>query len=390
MTEPWVLCVDDEPRVLHALDLHLGSDYTVRIATGGLEGIDLLHSHPDCAVVVTDMRMPQMNGAEFLSAAREITPDSTRVLLTGYSDLGDAVAAVNDGGIFRFLTKPTPPDTLRKAVDDAIEQWRLLRSERILLEQTLHGAVEALIEALEIASPVTFSRARRIEAASRHVAEQLDLDPVWEVALAGLLLRLGWIAVPPDTIDAFLSGRDLTGDKMRMFDNAYSTSARLVGRIPRLDGVAAIIGETVEPSGRVDAPTVVRAVSDFDRLCLTTGSAASALRTLDGTHPREILIAIRSWEGANDDVKMSEVGLAGLAKGMTAERDIVTTSGNLLVRAGTELTEITIERLRNFAASHGVREPLTVSSRRGNRTRLGPLRGEPIPDPGQVDADLEG
>lgn len=369
MTDPWVLCVDDEPRVLHALDLHLSPDYTVRSATGGHEALDLLRAHPDCAVVISDMRMPQMNGAQFLAAARDIAPDSTRILLTGYSDLGDAVTAVNDGGLFRFLTKPTPPDTLRKAVDDAAEQWHLRQSERVLLEETLHGAAEALIEALEVASPVAFSRAKHIEAASRHVAQRLGLTPVWEVALAGLLLRLGWIAVPPDTINVFLAGGELARNEARMFETAYSTSARMVGRIPRLDGVAAIIAKTVEPSGGIDASTVVRAVSDFDRLCLTTQSAASALKALDGAYPGEILTAIGSWDGTSDDVKMSEVDLAMVTTGMTTERDITTLSGGVLVRAGTELTEMTIERLRNFATSQGIREPIIVSSRRRHLPR---------------------
>ena len=362
MSGPWVLCVDDEPKVLEGLELLLGFDYEVRTAAGGEAGLDVLRAHPECGVIISDMRMPAMNGAQFLAAAREVTPDTTRMLLTGYSDLSDTISAINEGGIFRFLTKPTPPEALQQAVDDGLRQWELIQSERVLLEQTLHGAAEALIEALEIASPAGFSRARRIESACRHVATELGQEPVWEVALAGLLLRLGWIAVPNQTIDTYLAGGDLTAAERAMLDGAYATSVRLVGRIPRLGGVAAIIGAAGDPSGGLDPGTIVRTVAEFDQFCNLGHGAAKAVKALDGTCPGEILTAIGSWDGAAGDTVRREVGLSGLVAGVVVETDVVTLDGNLLVSAGTDLTETVIQRLRNFATTQGVREPITVST----------------------------
>ncbi len=324
-------------------------------------GLETLRAHPGCAVIISDMRMPAMNGAQFLASAREVTPDATRMLLTGYSEMSDAIAAINDGGIFRFLTKPTPPDALKKAVDDALRQWQLIQSEKVLLEQTLHGAAEALVEALEIASPDAFSRARRIESACRHVAVELGLEPVWEIELAGLLLRLGWIAVPERTVRRYLDGRDLAPTEKVMFDKAVQTSVRLVGRIPRLDGVAAIIGDALNPSGTIDAATVVRAVSEFDQLCNLGHGGARAIKTLEGQFPDEILDALNSWEGSHGKATVHEVKLAGIAAGMVVEQDIRTLDGNLLVTAGTDLTETVIQRLENFSAGRGVQEPIRVS-----------------------------
>jgi CheY-like chemotaxis protein len=363
--EPWVLCVDDEPKVLEGLELNLGFDYEVRTAVGGEVGLEVLQSQPGCAVIISDMRMPGMNGSQFLARARELTPDTTRMLLTGFSDIADTIAAINDGGIFRFLSKPTAPDALKRAVDDGLRQWQLIQSERVLLEQTLHGAAEALVEALEIASPASFSRARRIESASRHVAIELGLEPVWEVALAGLLVRLGWIAIPTETVDCFLAGQALTEAETSMFEAAYATSVRLVGRIPRLDGVAQIIAGAADPSGAVDPSTAVRAVSEFDQLCGLGRGGSKGLKELDGRYPREILIALNSWTGAGEEVTVQEVGLRGLVTGMVAENDIVTEAGTLLVRSGTDITETVIQRLRNSANSQGIEEPITVSVRSG-------------------------
>ena len=363
--EPWVLCVDDEPKVLEGLELNLGFDYEVRTAVGGDAGLETLQANPGCAVVISDMRMPGMNGSQFLARVRELTPDTTRMLLTGFSDIGDTIAAINDGGIFRFLSKPTAPDALKRAVDDGLRQWELIQSERVLLEETLHGAAEALVEALEIASPAAFSRARRIESACRHVATELGLEPVWQVALAGLLLRLGWIAIPADTVDSFLTGEELTDDEAAMFDDAYDTSVRLVGRIPRLDGVAGIITGAADPSGDIDPATAVRTVAEFDRLCGLGRGGAKGLKELDGLYPREILVALNSWPGADEEAVVQEVALRGLVVGMVAENDIVTKAGTLLVRSGTDITETVIDRLRNFANSQGIDEPITVSVRPG-------------------------
>ncbi len=361
MTGHWILCVDDEPKVLSGLELQLGLDHAVRTATGGAEGLELLTAHPDCAVVLSDMRMPSMNGAQFLAEVRSVSPDSTRMLLTGYSDMGDAIAAVNDGGIFRFLTKPCGPEMLTVAMADAIRQWELVRSERVLLEQTLSGAAKALIEALEIASPEVFSRARRIEALCRHVSTTLRVGRRWEVALAGLLLRLGWIAIPAETVNRHLAGGRLDEGEAEMFEAAYATSARLVGRIPRLDGVAAIIGAAHQPSGAVDSATIVRTIAEFDRLCHDGTRPTGALHALDGTYPSEILDAIGSWAGIVDQIDTREFTVSQLHPGMVAEQDILTTTGGLLVQSGTELTETLIHRLANFAARQGVNQPITVS-----------------------------
>jgi DNA-binding NtrC family response regulator len=113
-------------------------------ATSGKAGLERLSSDGPFAVVVSDMRMPEMNGAAFLAQVRERAPDTVRVLLTGQADLDSAIAAVNEGQIFRFLTKPCAPEMLISSLRAAEEQHRLITAERVLLEQTLHGAVKAL------------------------------------------------------------------------------------------------------------------------------------------------------------------------------------------------------------------------------------------------------
>jgi EAL domain-containing protein (putative c-di-GMP-specific phosphodiesterase class I)/FixJ family two-component response regulator len=120
---PQVLCVDDEPRVLEGLRGILGRRYAVLTAESGQRGLELIAQAPRIAVIISDMRMPGMGGAEFLSRACAALPQAQRIALTGHADLPSAVAAVNRGQVFRFLIKPCPASELLESVDAAVERY---------------------------------------------------------------------------------------------------------------------------------------------------------------------------------------------------------------------------------------------------------------------------
>ncbi|MBB1519495.1 response regulator [Aquipseudomonas guryensis] len=123
-----ILFVDDEERILRSLALQFRRDYEVLTESDPRRALERLRHEP-VQVIVSDQRMPQMSGAELLAQARELQPDAMRILLTGYSDLEAAIEALNDGGIFRYLTKPWDPQemafTLRQAAQIAQSQQQL-------------------------------------------------------------------------------------------------------------------------------------------------------------------------------------------------------------------------------------------------------------------------
>ncbi|MCP4965099.1 MAG: response regulator [bacterium] len=127
---PRVVCVDDEPRVLKGLRRRIGRDYDVATAESGPEALTLMRSAEPFQVIISDMRMPGMTGAQFLAQARTEFPDTVRILLTGQSDLDDAILAINDGHVFRFLSKPCPPEVLMPALEEGVEHYRLIQAER--------------------------------------------------------------------------------------------------------------------------------------------------------------------------------------------------------------------------------------------------------------------
>mgnify|MGYP006312803811 CR=1 FL=1 len=123
---PRVLCVDDEEKLLKAIVRTLHRRCEIHTATGGEEGLRLLEEEGPFEVVCSDMRMPGMNGAEFLREVRKRAPGSVRLLLTGFADLDPVVPAVNEGYIYRFIGKPCTGQVLWEAIEDAVRQHRLI------------------------------------------------------------------------------------------------------------------------------------------------------------------------------------------------------------------------------------------------------------------------
>ncbi len=376
-----VLCVDDEPNVLAGLSLYLRRRYDVQTALSGAAGLTALRDAGDTAVVISDMRMPGMDGAAFLSACRQTRPDTVRMLLTGHADMDSAVHAVNEGQIFRFLTKPCPPSLLLSSVEAALAQHRLLTAERVLLEQTLHGSVKALIDVLALANPVAFGRAIRIKQLVSDLAASLDPSERWQVEVAAMLSQIGCMSLPPETLERVYYGRPLSDDEQQMVARVPALTANLLGSIPRLDAVRGILASYTRTPPRTDAVTdegggsvvargarLLAAATDFEVLTAQGHPAAHVLDVMRGRpgryHPAilDTLTAIHAAADAANEVH--EVSLAALRVGMVLAEDVTLTTGTLLVTRGYTVTEGFVERARNFRGK--VREPLRVVLRSGS------------------------
>ncbi|MFP6901983.1 MAG: response regulator, partial [Opitutales bacterium] len=191
-----ILCVDDEEAILKGFRLNLRKDFELFTANCGEEGVEVFQTESPFAVVLSDMRMPGMDGASMLAEIKQLDPDVVSMLLTGHADFDSAMAAVNDGRIFRMLAKPCPPDRLKQALEDGLRQHELVISEKVLLEQTLKGAIDALTQALATAKPLFFGRAMRIRRLSSELAEMLGEDNIWRIEVAAIFSQLASITLP--------------------------------------------------------------------------------------------------------------------------------------------------------------------------------------------------
>jgi diguanylate cyclase (GGDEF)-like protein len=179
-----VLVVDDERDILATIQDQLRNRFQVITAIGPIEGLSLLVEH-DVAVVLSDQRMPGIDGAEFLARVRAASPDVARILLTGYADLHAVIDAVNRGQIYAYVEKPWDPDALEALVSRAVERQALLRERDELLSQLKHANRE-LEQRVEERTRELAARNRDLEAAYRHIEELARTDP-----LTGLLNRRG-------------------------------------------------------------------------------------------------------------------------------------------------------------------------------------------------------
>src|SRR5579872_1403551 len=238
---PKVLCVDDESRVVEGLVLHLRKDYEVHTALSGDEGLAVLKKIRGFSVVISDMRMPKMDGATFLHHVMMVYPDTVRLLLTGEPGRDAAVSAVNNARIFRFLTKPCPPEQLLSAVEDGVIQYRLVRAERDILKETLLGCIKALVDVLAIANPMAFGRANRIKRLAMGLAASMEYGDFWQLEAATLLSQIGYLSLPTQLLEKLYYGEQLSDTEKTLADGVPDVALRVLENIPRLDPVIQIL-----------------------------------------------------------------------------------------------------------------------------------------------------
>jgi response regulator RpfG family c-di-GMP phosphodiesterase len=289
-TKPCVLCVDDEPMVLEGLRDTLRRGFEVRVAGSGAEALALLKERPrDFAIVIADMRMPEMPGSLFLREARRVAPLAVRMLLTGHADSEAAINAVNDGQIARFLTKPCDRDELLEACAGALWQHRMHKTERDLLEQTVRGSVRALTDVLALAAPGVFGHSARLKELVAALAEESGWSDAWEIEVAALLAQVGAVALPAETAEKLYSGAPLTADERAMVARVPAATHRILAHIPGLDGVLQILShrhrrfDSIETDGMLPVGArMLRIAIDFIALERADPCPRAALETMRG------------------------------------------------------------------------------------------------------------
>jgi response regulator RpfG family c-di-GMP phosphodiesterase len=240
MTEK-ILMVDDDVNLLAACERNFHRKFQIETAAGAEAGLLKLAERGPFAVVISDRQMPGMDGIQFLSLVRERAPDTIRIMLTGNADLAGAIQVVNEGRIFRFLTKPCPLEVLAKMIEDGLAQFRLVMAEKELLNKTLSGSIKLLTDILSLTDPESFGRAQAMREVISHVAKKFNVADDWEIHLAVMLAPIGNVTVPTEVLSRFRKGELLSKVESQLLANVPETTARLLANIPRLEGVASIV-----------------------------------------------------------------------------------------------------------------------------------------------------
>jgi response regulator RpfG family c-di-GMP phosphodiesterase len=359
---PRVLCVDDEPHVLESLTLNLRRHFLISTAHSAAGALDLLATGITPAVVISDMRMPEMDGAALLKRISQLYPETTRILLTGEPSRDAAAAAINEGQIFRFLTKPCPSEEVRVAVEAGVIHHKMLTAEKRLMQETLLGCINALIDVLSMTNPVAFGRTNRVKRMATELSAALGVEGFWQLEAAAMLSQIGYISLPAELVEKLYYGQKLTPEETALSAGAPKVARTLLARIPRIEAVVQILASSQEQPGDSVAGGVLKQGADilrlvlaYDALVVAGNSVNVAIQTLRDRKPAygegllDTFAQVMGARAGRQEVR--EILVAALMPGMIILDDLRTVVGTLLVPKGFEVSETFLQRTRNFDAT---------------------------------------
>ena len=373
-----ILIVDDDPNLLEASRRVLRGSYDIVTALGGEEGLKLVREQGPFAVVISDLRMPVVDGITLLRHVREHAPETVRVLLTGNADTSAAIQSVNEGQVFRFLTKPCPGSVIRDTLRDAVRQHQLESAERVLTEHTLRGSIRALVEMLSLVHPVVSARTSRVRRLAIELADELKAPDPWRIEVAALLSHVGYISLPAASVDRILSGQKLGADEAARAAKAPEISAKLIASIPRMEEVQNILlmhgthwngAHAPVPGMREEriplGARVLRAAIDFDTLVLRGASVEQALDTLKqatGVYDPAVIEALSRARGNQmPEADTIAVKISDLCAGMIFAADLRTPEGLMVAAKGQEVTDQLVAHIRNYWGENALDTVVHVS-----------------------------
>jgi response regulator RpfG family c-di-GMP phosphodiesterase len=393
-----VLFVDDDVELLSSFERNLRKQYEITTAANGLKAIDILKSGAQFACIVSDLKMNQLSGVEFLSIAKDLAPNTPRILLTGFADLKNSIDAINKANIFRLLTKPIPVEALVKIVNEALDHFRLFELEKEMMDKTLKSTIKMLIDILSMSQPLVFSQSKSLIKIISRTAQKMEVKKLWEVEISAMLSQLGAIAIPKSILEKKLDGILMDAASERVYKTIPDISYKLLSTIPHLNKIAKIIKfqhiENYHMSD--DAPDIeilkiahiIKIAYDYE------------LRIKKGNNPTDIITyfkenydiynaaIVKFFEEASVEIKnedyiqrrnkinvyanlnpnvsslvetlIVEIPLAKLESGMILGAPIKDTKGRVILNKGYEINEMNLAKIRNLESLVTIQEPIKI------------------------------
>jgi len=382
------MVVDDQPANLKLLeDLLTQQGHAVRSFPRGRLALEAsARTLPD--LILLDINMPEMDGFEVCKRlkADEKLSHIPVLFLSALNETRDKVNAFRAGGV-DYITKPFQLEEVRARVETHLQLHRARQVERELLERTLGGAVKALSDLAHLTSPTLTQRSGALRSMVVYMAAQLRLPDPWQYELAATLCLIGCITLPPDAFEHAYVGEKASSEELHMYREHPDAGFRLLSHIPRLENVAEMIRlQQVETSNWAKSDVaergsrMLKTAQELDRRTLRGipfQVACDQLRAAPGKYPIAILDALKDYSPSRVHFEVKRLPAPQLLPGMILEDDVVTEDGSLtVISKGTTLTVTLVERVRNFAKTRGVRDPIQVRAPKGSYVdELQRLRG---------------
>jgi response regulator RpfG family c-di-GMP phosphodiesterase len=410
-----VLIVDDEEIVLIALRETLArAGYIVSTAPDPLPALEILQNQ-QFAVIISDQQMPSMTGLDFLTRAKQLQPDASRMLITAVLSLDTVIDAINRGEIYRFIIKPWLREELLVTVQNAVQRYELLTRNNVLqattlamnekltqlnrelelqlrrgaeqndqlsrqneaLERNLARSIELCVQTMQTFYPTLGNQARRAFEVCRSMAEVLNLpaDQKQILEISAWLHDIGLIGVPRHLIRKWQTEPENLDDAERLLIEHHPILGQeLAGFVHHLEGVGKVIrahherfdgagypdnltGTSIPWLARLLAVAVTFAESTFDQEDAIQGIRMGAGTAFD---PEAIRVFVRAIPKAAVPRKEKEVLLSELTPGMVLAKGIYTSNGLLLIPEGQQLSAPYIDKLLNHNRINPINQSLVV------------------------------
>jgi CheY-like chemotaxis protein len=379
MTEQ-ILFVDDEEHILQSVSRQLRKRFAVQTASSGDEALVKLREEGPFAVIISDMRMPGMDGIQLLTKVKDLYPDTVRLMLTGNADQQTATEAVNKGQIFRFLTKPCPTATLVTSIALAQRQYRLLTAEKELLDKTLRGSIKVLSELLGLANPAAFSAGLRIKGLVVEMGQLISLHNIWQLEISALMSQIGCITLPTDILNKLYAGRELDANEEEMYLGHPQAGAKLLENIPRLETVVGIIENQLKDFAEIEANAdlsydvaigaqILRVAIDHDFKQfkgLSHNAAVGEMSKVAHCYNPQVFGALKKIKVVEEHDRVVSLSVNDITVGMIVEENIVARNGIMIAPKGQKITWPVLQGIQNFSRQVGVKEPLVVRLDKSN------------------------
>lgn len=370
-----ILMVDDDSNILDGYRRSLSREFHIETALGGPQALQLFAAHGPYAVVICDMRMPGMDGIHLLAAIKTQWPDTIRIMLTGCDAIENAVSAINEGSIFRFLTKPCSKETMGQTMTAALLQYRLVTAERQLLEGTLSGTIQVLTEVLSLVNPAAFGRAERARRYIHHVVTFMKLGSPWQYEVAAMMSQLGCLTLAPETVEAVYSGEKLSAGEQAQYDAHPHVAYDLLVKVPRLEPIAWMIDHQNEPLPEPKpgdstgaeirkGAEILRLTLAYERLIQKGTSRTEAVHRLSRDNQSfdpEFFRALVMLDPHAEFGEVKRCRIQDLVPRMIIQQEIHTVDGTLVASKGQEVTAPLLIKLKNLHARRVIGADLTVS-----------------------------
>ena len=236
-----ILIVDDEINNLQLLKRTFRNKYKILTASNGLEGLETLKNHlDDISLIVSDHKMPIMEGTKFLEEANIIAPDVIKILLTGFSDIEIITDAVNKCNLFQYILKPFDPEELLEVVKNGLDKFDLASSKSVILKdlkELFYKTIKSIASALDAKDPYTHGHSMRVTLYSIILAKELNVpsNQLEAIETAGLLHDIGKIAIPESIL---CKPGKLTDDEFLIMKSHPVNSEKLISSIKKLHEIS--------------------------------------------------------------------------------------------------------------------------------------------------------